>query len=110
MRVLTHLEQVVCDRAPHDVEARKVDQSCLEKLRHGEQTGLSICGREVHALFAQFTKSKMVQLNSLEEMQSCLVFFMLLLIVIDQQSSFHYSFEYVCVSPNSPESSNQVIN
>ena len=55
MRVLAHLEEVVCDGAPDDVEAREVDQSCLEELRHGKQTGLSICGRKIHALFAQFT-------------------------------------------------------
>ena len=58
MRMLAHLKEVVCDAAPHDVETGEVDQSGLEELGHGKQTRLSICGRKVHAFFAQFAGKK----------------------------------------------------
>ena len=67
MRMLAHLKEVVCDGAPHDVETGEVDQSGLEELGHGKQTRLSICGREVHTFFTQFTAGAKKRLFSSTE-------------------------------------------
>ena len=75
MRMLAHLKEVVCDGAPNDVETDEVDQSGLEELGHGKQTRLSICGREVHAFFAQFAGKKR-SFSSTENLSiSCVLMF-----------------------------------